>query len=212
MSASRRDMHGSSPLARGLRLRAGAATYSPVDHPRSRGVYACTCFLPWYWRGSSPLARGLRLRVGAQGQPGRIIPARAGFTSPRCGTTSSTRDHPRSRGVYPNPSIRFPMSPGSSPLARGLRPRRLSVRFMVRIIPARAGFTNCAPPTASPTADHPRSRGVYTRSSRAWTRPDGSSPLARGLPRGPASGRRRSGIIPARAGFTSGLINAGRPD
>ena len=91
---------GSSPLARGLRLRVrshlsrnriiparagfttGAApqTTPQSDHPRSRGVYrnldsVCSAFA-----GSSPLARGLladhRLPRDRRG----IIPARAGFT------------------------------------------------------------------------------------------------------------------------------------
>ena len=50
--------------------------------------------------------------------------------------------------------------------------------------------------------DHPRSRGVYTRSSVRRIRRRGSSPLARGL-RGENQGNINCrGIIPARAGFT----------
>ena len=94
---------GSSPLARGLQsrqsrqsrqpriipARAGftaAATSSsarPQDHPRSRGVYQSAWDL-WSWRhGSSPLARGLRASLHSGGCTGRIIPARAGFTTCR---------------------------------------------------------------------------------------------------------------------------------
>ena len=50
--------------------------------------------------------------------------------------------------------------------------------------------------------DHPRSRGVYgvrLTNSRAVR---GSSPLARGLPRGLDADADGCGIIPARAGFT----------
>ena len=56
---------------------------------------------------------------------------------------------------------------GSSPLARGLRTAVAGVGAGLRIIPARAGFTeqfldfHAAPP------DHPRSRGVYHAMSPA---------------------------------------------
>ena len=92
--------NGSSPLARGLLIPAGAppgvpriiparagftrrrlpAVRHPGDHPRSRGVYVHTINDTYIEEGSSPLARGL-LPAGAQGPCGwRIIPARAGFT------------------------------------------------------------------------------------------------------------------------------------
>ena len=51
--------------------------------------------------------------------------------------------------------------PGSSPLARGLPPRLISIRRHIRIIPARAGFTGCAADNPAKHQDHPRSRGVY---------------------------------------------------
>ena len=93
---------GSSPLARGLLsvttimlrdvgiipARAGFTgggrwwSCGVPDHPRSRGVYVvllCTCGPR---RGSSPLARGLRHRRHRTPAAPRIIPARAGFTSP----------------------------------------------------------------------------------------------------------------------------------
>ena len=111
---------GSSPLARGLLLvrctlpacgriipaRAGftgrrfMAGISSPDHPRSRGVYHFSspfCVGPV---GSSPLARGLLCEELSQPSVPRIIPARAGFTSMVDRGSISTRDHPRSRGVY----------------------------------------------------------------------------------------------------------------
>ena len=73
---------------------------------------------------------------------------------------------------------------------------------IIRIIPARAGFTVASLTSALAMADHPRSRGVYSRHVPLWRRVRGSSPLARGLHS--ANRRRRVilGIIPARAGFT----------
>ena len=113
---------------------------------------------------------------------GGIIPARAGFTIRRRPTANVYRDHPRSRGVYPD-SDALPYGKGG-------------------IIPARAGFTCPRPSGRSCRGDHPRSRGVYpARSCRGTTTP-GSSPLARGLQFNVPDLRGRFRIIPARAGFT----------
>ena len=136
--------------------------------------------------------------------PGRIIPARAGFTGRRSARASGCTDHPRSRGVYllsPRSGV-FPT--GSSPLARGLQPGEQQVRVADRIIPARAGFTGFGSWFSPPRLDHPRSRGVYCGGAHLRGPPAGSSPLARGLRQRAGGGRRRPGIIPARAGFTPG--------
>ena len=112
------------------------------------------------------------------------------------------RDHPRSRGVYFFLFVWLCLVVGSSPLARGLRPRWRALRATCRIIPARAGFTRqCASPPPPPS-DHPRSRGVYGVGAGRPVLGLGSSPLARGLLVRVLDhfGPRR--IIPARAGFT----------
>ena len=77
--------------------------------------------------------------------------------------------------------------------------------LVVRIIPARAGFTLGGVVASTTSADHPRSRRVYSTVKSGRMTIEGSSPLARGLPRAcePSDPRRR--IIPARAGFTTGL-------
>ena len=136
------------------------------------------------------------------GEGVRIIPARAGFTPCIRSGTGGPRDHPRSRGVY-SASGTGPGDPvGSSPLARGLPGSGLLRRPGRGIIPARAGFTSTPAMTVVSWRDHPRSRGVYGHLRRASRRGDGSSPLARGLPRAPAAHWVGGGIIPARAGFT----------
>ena len=152
---------GSSPLARGLRFvvqtgrsgrriipaRAGFTRprpgrwCQPPDHPRSRGVYDLWRGTLTPRRGSSPLARGLPRLRGPQALRRRIIPARAGFTSPGARRRSGPWDHPRSRGVYYRPPASVFNRLGSSPLARGLPPRIVSFGYPKRIIPARAGFT-----------------------------------------------------------------------
>ena len=139
------------------------------------------CRVPPSEAGSSPLARGLHTTIRwVKGRVG-IIPARAGFT---CTAGSS------------------PLARGSSPLARGLPLAWLGDHPVAGIIPARAGFTTPPGQWSSGRTDHPRSRGVYRPSADAPTRTRGSSPLARGLPRGGLVLSESSRIIPARAGFT----------
>ena len=99
---------------------------------------------------------------------------------------------------------------GSSPLARGLRDRRGLHARDGRIIPARAGFTPHGGDVAVHQRDHPRSRGVYTAPPGWPADSHGSSPLARGLRRGPDARRSGIGIIPARAGFTAVSAAPGR--
>ena len=79
-------------------------------------------------------------------------------------------DHPRSRGVYPDPFWHYDGGVGSSPLARGLLGDVLMFILMSRIIPARAGFTNKCGVVHSTLWDHPRSRGVYRLCMCAMTR------------------------------------------
>ena len=93
-------------------------------------------------------------------------------------------------------------SPGSSPLARGLLESAESTEDDIRIIPARAGFTEASHGVGAPTADHPRSRGVYQESCAPSRTGGGSSPLARGLPAALTDQEITLRIIPARAGFT----------
>ena len=111
-----------------------------------------------------------------------IIPARAGFTQRSHAQVHRLGDHPRSRGVYISSHRRRSGRHGSSPLARGLRERPRQRLTQRRIIPARAGFTECA--------------SAASRAAR------GSSPLARGLLAARGAPRPGPGIIPARAGFT----------
>ena len=175
---------------------------SPTDHPRSRGVYQPPSPSGIVPPGSSPLARGLldRLQRGQHHQG--IIPARAGFTPADARTPMINRDHPRSRGVYQILAGVGIRTSGSSPLARGLHIQLLQRLSLNRIIPARAGFTGPQPWPAPGRADHPRSRGVYSRRSWLSSPTSGSSPLARGLQDVPERARTNLRIIPARAGFT----------
>ena len=154
-------MHRIIPARAGFTARRVRAHPRRWDHPRSRGVYCSGSWWAPRSRGSSPLARGLHPRAVPQAPVGGIIPARAGFTAAGSCRPRTWPDHPRSRGVYSKPIRAGLSSPGSSPLARGLR---LAVRpgaAAARIIPARAGFTTRCPTGRGRCPDHPRSRGVY---------------------------------------------------
>ena len=143
------------------------------------------------------------MRLGARRWTGRIIPARAGFTTPLPLRSLLTWDHPRSRGVYDTNSAQRLIKCGSSPLARGLPAGRCPSSTRRRIIPARAGFTSTPSPSSSTARDHPRSRGVYVGRRRMGAHHRGSSPLARGLRADGSKANGRWRIIPARAGFTA---------
>ena len=152
---------GSSPLARGLRIRSRRhlenlriiparagftrrflfSSHQPPDHPRSRGVYSRARPLACSRAGSSPLARGLPPHRCWRHLRERIIPARAGFTRSGLWRTVRSWDHPRSRGVYARLSGGRWMDGGSSPLARGLPGASRAGGSRRGIIPARAGFT-----------------------------------------------------------------------
>ena len=185
-------------MARARRIipaRAGFTAHRPrrvtrtTDHPRSRGVYLGGRGGVCHWCGSSPLARGLQNEHQDRPvQPG-IIPARAGFTRSRAWPPSPSTDHPRSRGVYQADQLHHQHGLGSSPLARGLRVRLTGRIVVVRIIPARAGFTARRRSPGAAPPDHPRSRGVYVGAG-----------LEEGL---------LERIIPARAGFTPGRPQSG---
>ena len=158
--------------------------------------------------GSSPLARGLRAVLTACPYGLGIIPARAGFTFVVLEPGGLRWDHPRSRGVYQRWGSAVGAGVGSSPLARGLPVGRVPDYLLAWIIPARAGFTRLFVRGCRARPDHPRSRGVYTRRSRASGSMLGSSPLARGLQHIVKSLVLVIGIIPARAGFTTdALVN-----
>ena len=130
---------GSSPLARGTRhrgvhvpvpprfipARAGntgpnppPASGAPV-HPRSRGEHHLALLAGRGSTGSSPLARGTLPQRTIEPAVARFIPARAGNTPRRCGTSRRSSVHPRSRGEHLAGGSAPMRCCGSSPLARG---------------------------------------------------------------------------------------------
>ena len=197
---------GSSPLARGLHHDEDPVAGPSGIIPARAGFTRTQSPAAARSGGSSPLARGLRNTTMTVLTARRIIPARAGFTSSPSTPAASTRDHPRSRGVYTGSATDHPGHDGSSPLARGLLNVNSEKRERMGIIPARAGFTTPKERIAYGQQDHPRSRGVYQQTHASHEVRTGSSPLARGLPADPRVARGEDGIIPARAGFTPDFI------
>ena len=177
-------LRGSSPLARGkpnptreshrliglIPARAGKTRRrSPTcssarAHPRSRGENVLGQGLNLSEKGSSPLARGKRIN-------GQVEVIERGA-------------HPRSRGE--NAAVRDELVTvaGSSPLARGKRRAWLRVSESAGLIPARAGKTPSSGLSPGQRGAHPRSRGENVRLHGCAQEIVGSSPLARGKPRG----------------------------
>ena len=174
---------GSSPLARGGLVvgadcavgsgliparagRTGGWRGDHVDwraHPRSRGADDLNAMRLSVGGGSSPLARGGRLSRSPARRVVRLIPARAGRTSPSGSAVRRPTAHPRSRGAdQGDQEWPWPFT-GSSPLARGGRSRSVCHCASVGLIPARAGRTTPAARPASTSRAHPRSRGADRR-------------------------------------------------
>ena len=213
---------GSSPLARGTRVRPGrgeepcrfiparagntrareARGRHPAVHPRSRGEHGTGGCESRACCGSSPLARGTPGLALAGAHHGRFIPARAGNTSPTGRSIPPSTVHPRSRGEHGWRSMPCRRDHGSSPLARGTPDRSAPQRARARFIPARAGNTASTAPMPSAATVHPRSRGEHRDGSPFLTRHAGSSPLARGTPPVVGRGGLVVRFIPARAGNT----------
>ena len=183
VGASGSLLRGSSPLSRGIRLRAGrlggalgiipalAGNTCPSgwprsrqwDHPRSRGEYPWPMTLILRDSGSSPLSRGILRLQGCQFSEERIIPALAGNTLQHRPRHRAPGDHPRSRGEYPHSPPSCPSRTGSSPLSRGIPATSPASPGRSRIIPALAGNTRVAVLGLGRGGDHPRSRGEYGR-------------------------------------------------
>ena len=152
-------------------------------HPRACGENALASMGAYTGNGSSPRVRGKHPTVDVPAAPVRLIPARAGKTSPklllRCGRSGSS---PRVRGKH--------LADAPHPAVSGL-------------IPARAGKTRggCTSPTSRPA--HPRACGENTWQMLLTQLSVGSSPRVRGKRVVAVRPLHQDRLIPARAGKTS---------
>ena len=193
---------GSSPLARGARIRPGlprpCAGLIPAGagrteggleslgvvgaHPRWRGAHDAKKASNTLEGGSSPLARGALDRGACVGPPSGLIPAGAGRTTFMREKGEPTQAHPRWRGAHWGDPEDANRVKGSSPLARGAPRDRGGPEGGVGLIPAGAGRTK------------------FQKTIRVTN--EGSSPLARGALISLTSHRCPRGLIPAGAGRT----------
>ncbi len=211
---------GSPPLARGAVLwylalgaevritpaRAGSSAWTAWrsfrtrDHPRSRGEQRAPVLSSFFVSGSPPLARGAGdskpLRPSRLG----ITPARAGSRTRSPSVTSTSWDHPRSRGEQRVALSCSGFQRGSPPLARGADMMDCFIISNSGITPARAGSRMMGVPGSSRLWDHPRSRGEQWNPSTTRMMSIGSPPLARGAVKDRLPEPWKTGITPARAG------------
>ena len=144
--------------------------------------------------GSSPLTRGKPRTIRPVSSPLRLIPAHAGKTTRRNGSSRRAAAHPRSRGENSRQARRSCRLSGSSPLTRGKLTGPPRVSDEIRLIPAHAGKTARGRRFCPRAAAHPRSRGENLSPSSDDSFATGSSPLTRGK-----RGQVDNGLSPAGA-------------
>ena len=173
------------------------------DHPRACGENSARLSSALVPPGSSPRVRGKRPPLHQPTRSPRIIPARAGKTTPPPPRRSGRPDHPRACGENLLEAARKVFPEGSSPRVRGKRDYKYKTVLITGIIPARAGKTS--PPSArwAKPRDHPRACGENTTKESTAPIKTGSSPRVRGKHRGLCRGSSIRRIIPARAGKTT---------
>ena len=148
------------PARAGPTQRRHTVRHPDKDHPRSCGANAVLASTLTGRYGSSPLVRGQR--DGRANRAGllRIIPARAGPTYFINHVDYINADHPRSCGANMQARHFGAGLSGSSPLVRGQPWRHSHTCQWRRIIPARAGPTQCRTCSETDRTDHPRSCGA----------------------------------------------------
>ena len=193
-AGSTRDVHGTSGGGQ--------------DHPRIRGEHESMFLMMVYAVGSSPHTRGALSSYPTCELPRRIIPAYAGSTAWRRGSSLNRSDHPRIRGEHRFSVPRHEHLRGSSPHTRGALDRVGRHLDDIGIIPAYAGSTSAPRRMTRTAADHPRIRGEHSGRRLTPHCRHGSSPHTRGAPSRVADEFRQRGIIPAYAGSTQATTTA----
>ena len=131
------------------------------DHPRVCGEHQKQPLLALVCWGSSPRMRGAHSEGHGQGPALRIIPAYAGSTDTRVGTSRGGGDHPRVCGEHWVCKARGGMAVGSSPRMRGAQDGLHVPVDGHGIIPAYAGSTACLSACRALCPDHPRVCGEH---------------------------------------------------
>ena len=171
---------GIIPACAGSTRRTASIQCAVWDHPRMHGEHPLQLFGSKLCLGSSPHARGALRAFGYLWGGSGIIPACAGSTLPQCAHSRARRDHPRMRGEHSAPRLPLSVTLGSSPHARGALPLAEPLLPHCGIIPACAGSTSDRRKWWPQCRDHPRMRGEHEALFPSRSRPQGSSPHARG--------------------------------
>ena len=173
------------------------------DHPRAGGEHGRPPAENSRDSGSSPRWRGTQNSTSLLNLDLRIIPALAGNTAGEPCKREVIPDHPRAGGEHEEIRDVCSRNSGSSPRWRGTPDRKRKTISHRRIIPALAGNTRDAPPSARWSSDHPRAGGEHDGYTVPVPCVLGSSPRWRGTPERPEIGEVLKRIIPALAGNTA---------
>ena len=157
--------------------------------------------------GSSPLTRGKPWIARCAPLGWRLIPAHAGKTHQPTPGVSKNTAHPRSRGENGVLLLTHTTGGGSSPLTRGKRCGEAVGEGEGGLIPAHAGKTHAASRESLIRGAHPRSRGENLIGAVRTLVVTGSSPLTRGKRFELEESREDTGLIPAHAGKTWGIMS-----
>ena len=197
-------VRGLIPARAGKTPRSTTTCYPMAAHPRACGENAFSTGAGLGGLGSSPRVRGKRVFDRGGARRVGLIPARAGKTCPQSSRGSSRTAHPRACGENCASVTKSPSGSGSSPRVRGKLHTMYFLHSTGGLIPARAGKTG--PPPASPPSPraHPRACGENMRELGHKYPNQGSSPRVRGKHSVPAAPPVVPGLIPARAGKTTG--------
>ena len=158
----------------------------------------------WLAWGSSPRGRGKLIPIERGLLVERLIPARAGKTKPTASSHQASTAHPRAGGENNSARSDARGIAGSSPRGRGKRGRRQGLDHGIGLIPARAGKTALPHSWQMRRPAHPRAGGENRKRADTEQWRCGSSPRGRGKPELLHRGGHSDGLIPARAGKTSG--------
>ena len=217
---------GSSPHTRGTPDCYARSACRCGDHPRIRGEHAPSAFAPRPWRGIIPAYAGntrtprtrpatgwdhprirgehdsladVRLRRGG------IIPAYAGNTLRWAGNFHHCEDHPRIRGEHRAGLEAVLVLRGIIPAYAGNTSSTFAPEVGLKgSSPHTRGTPPSAPPTSTPSRDHPRIRGEHAYLKTLTKLTSGIIPAYAGnTSHSSAHGFDSTGIIPAYAGNTT---------
>ena len=160
--------------------------------------------------GSSPRVRGAGLLRAEHASREGIIPARAGSSPVAVVGADVALDHPRACGEQPVQVMACGEILGSSPRVRGAVGEDHLAAALHGIIPARAGSSSRRTHGSATTEDHPRACGEQAHEVCGLAFAPGSSPRVRGAVDKQIERETICGIIPARAGSSSGCCRRRR--